>query len=174
MEVEIEVGSRLRGPRLLVVGLVVLSVLFVAACGATPTPSGTPVPAQTSTSGAKAQSPAKDETRTSNGGQVTIQATWARQGAGLIFTVALDTHSVDLDGIDLAKSAILRTDSGVEAKPIGWDAPKGGHHRSGTLTFPTTSPDGTLLVGPDTRFVELVILGVAGVPERTLGWELSS
>jgi hypothetical protein len=42
--------------------------------------------------------------QTSEGGQVTVKVTWkGTQGAdaGPVFAVALDTHSVDLDGIDL-------------------------------------------------------------------------
>jgi hypothetical protein len=70
---------------------------------------------------------------------VTIAVTWQGAEAGPVFNVALDTHSVDLDAVDLSKAAMLRTDPGVQVRPVGWDAPKGGHHRSGTLAFPTTA-----------------------------------
>jgi hypothetical protein len=73
-------------------------------------------------------------TQTNEGGQVTIKTTWQGRGAGPVFAVVMDTHAVDLDGYDLKQLAVLRTDDGREVQPIGWDAPKGGHHRSGTLT----------------------------------------
>jgi len=109
-------------------------------------------------------------TQTSEGGQVTIAATWLGSSAGPTFKLAMNTHAVDLDGYDLKQLAALRVDGGPEVEPIGWEAPKGGHHRSGTLTFPTTRTDGTPLIGPNARTIELVIRDVAGVPERVLIW----
>ncbi len=56
---------------------------------------------------------------------MTIDVTWKNPGesAGpLIFSVVMDTHSVDLDGVDLAKQAALRNDQGREVKPEAWDA----------------------------------------------------
>lgn len=116
------------------------------------------------------QPKASASTQTSEGGQVTVEVTWQGLSAGPVFTVALNTHSVNLDDYDLMKLAVLRTDQGVEIRPIGWDAPAGGHHRSGTLTFPAKAPDGSPLIGPGTRTVELVIREVAGVPERVFRW----
>ena len=75
------------------------------------------------------------------------------------FEVTLDTHSIDLDGYDLAELASLRTDDG-ELQPERWNAPEGGHHRSGTLLFPPT----------ESRALELVIRAVGDVPERTFRW----
>jgi hypothetical protein len=84
----------------------------------------------------------------------------------------MNTHAVDLDGYDLRQLAVLRTDKGQEVQPTGWDAPKGGHHRQGTLTFPVKTADGSPLIGSSTRSLELVIRDVAGVPERTFLWNL--
>jgi hypothetical protein len=81
----------------------------------------------------------------------------------------MDTHAVDLDGYDLKQLAALRIDGGREVEPVGWDAPKGGHHREGTLTFPATA-DGRPLVESDARTIELIIRDVAGVPERSFRW----
>ena len=81
----------------------------------------------------------------------------------------MDTHAVDLDGFDLKQLAVLRVD-GREIQPAGWDAPKGGHHRSGTLSFPATGSDGRPLITADTRSIELLIRDVAGVPERVFVW----
>jgi hypothetical protein len=108
--------------------------------------------------------------QTSEGGQVTIEATWRGPSAGAVFDVVMSTHAVDLDGYDLTQLAVLRVNGAGEIHPANWDAPKGGHHRQGTLTFPTTASDGSALIGPDTRTIELVIRDIAGVPERVLRW----
>jgi hypothetical protein len=111
-------------------------------------------------------------TQTSEGGEVTVAATWEGRSAGPVFGVAMDTHSVDLDGYDLRQLAVLRTDGGEEVRPSGWNAPKGGHHREGTLSFPEKTPNGSPVIGPDTREIELIIHDVAGVPERRFEWKL--
>ena len=112
--------------------------------------------------------------QTSEGGQVTIKATWQGPSAGPVFAVVMDTHAVDLDGYDLTQRAVLRIDGGREVQPASWDAPKGGHHRSGTLTFPATAADGRPLIAPGARTVELVIRDVASVPERVFRWTPST
>lgn len=104
------------------------------------------------------------------GGQVTVKAIWQGPSAGPVFTVAMDTHAVDLDGYDLKQLAVLRIDGAREVLPAGWDAPTGGHHREGTLTFPATAADGRPLIGSDTRTIELIIRDMAGVPERSFRW----
>jgi hypothetical protein len=141
-------------------GLVVLALLLGACAGATPTarPSD-------------ASDPAGERTRVVDGGQVTVRVTWDGPAAGPVFDVVLDTHAVDLDGYDLTRLATLRTDDGREIAPASWEAPKGGHHRSGRLVFPATSPDGTALLS-GARGVELLIRDVAGVPERSFRWAL--
>ncbi len=101
---------------------------------------------------------------------MTIEVTWQGPHAGLNFEVAMNTHSVNLDGYDLAELAVLRTDRGQEVRPSRWDAPAGGHHRRGTLTFPDRTPDGRPVIGPDTAWVELIIRDVAGVPQRVFRW----
>ena len=111
-------------------------------------------------------------TRASEGGEVTVSATWKGRSVGPVFEMAMDTHSVELDAYDLKKLAVLRADGGVEVRPSAWDAPKGGHHREGTLTFPERTPGGSRVIGPDTRRIRLVIRDVAGVPERSFEWKL--
>jgi hypothetical protein len=101
---------------------------------------------------------------------VTVKVSWQGPNAGPIFDVVLDTHAVDLDGYDLRQLAVLRLDGEREVQPIGWDAPKGGHHRQGTLSFPAAAAGGSPLLSPSTRTVELVIRDVAGVPERVFRW----
>jgi hypothetical protein len=113
-------------------------------------------------------------TQTNEGGQVTIKATWQGISTGPVFDVVLDTHAVDLDGYDLTQLAMLRIDGAREIQSTSWDAPKGGHHRAGTLTFPATAADGSALIAPDTRTIELVIRDIAGVPERVFRWTPST
>ncbi|MEW5956695.1 MAG: hypothetical protein AB1801_03150, partial [Chloroflexota bacterium] len=83
----------------------------------------------------------------------------------LDFEVVFDTHSVDLS-FDPAAISILRDDQGREYPAVAWDgAGPGGHHRSGVLRFeaPATA----------TKFVEVIIHDVAGVPERVFQWNLA-
>jgi hypothetical protein len=113
---------------------------------------------------------APDQARINEGGQVTVKATWAEPSAGPVFTIVMDTHAVDLDGYDLAQLAVLRVDGGPDLAPVRWDAPAGGHHREGTLTFPREQ-GGKPVIGAQTRRIELIIRDVAGVPERVLTWQ---
>lgn len=64
----------------------------------------------------------------------------------LEFEVALNTHSVDL-GMDLALLATLTTDAGISLNAVKWDAPRGGHHVSGKLIFPSTADGNSVLEG---------------------------
>jgi hypothetical protein len=109
-------------------------------------------------------------TRTDTGGEVTVSVTWKGPAAGPVFDVAMDTHSVDLDGYDLRSLAELGLQDGTSVKPQSWDALKGGHHRSGTLTFPATRQDGSPLIRPGSGSLTLVLRGIGGVSERTFDW----
>ncbi len=115
---------------------------------------------------------AEPETQTGLAGQVTIKATWQGSDVGPVFTVVLDTHAVNLDTYDLLQLAVLRTDQNEDVSPITWDAPAGGHHREGTLSFPMTMTDGSSFIAPETRVLELRIREVGGVPETVLQWVL--
>ena len=147
-------GHGARRVALVVAGLLAVA-LVLAACG---------------TTGQAATATGTGATQRSEGGQVTVAVTWGGREAGPVFRVALDTHAVDLDGYDLQQLAALRVAGGREVRPSGWDAPKGGHHREGTLTFPATLADGSPTIGPATGAVELVVRDVAGLPERTFRW----
>ena len=113
-----------------------------------------------------------EDTQTTQGGGVTVAVTRQEADYGLTFKVVMDTHSVNLDTYDLLQLAVLRTDQGLEVHPIAWDAPPGGHHREGLLTFPATLEDGNPVIGSQTADFELVIRDIAGVPERTARWAL--
>lgn len=111
-----------------------------------------------------------EETQTNRDGPVTVAVTWPGPTAGLVFKVVLDTHSVDLDRYDLAVLALVRGDQESEVPPISWDAPLGGHHREGSLVFPDAQSDGTPVIGPDARSLELVVRDVGGIRERVFKW----
>jgi len=111
-------------------------------------------------------------TRTNEGGQIIVKVTWQGRNAGPIFNVEMDTHAVNLDGYNLQQLAVLRTDQRQEMQPNGWNAPTGGHHRSGTLSFPTTMASGTPFIGSNTSLITLLIRNVGNVPERVFTWTL--
>ena len=155
-------------------GLVLVAT--VAACaGTTSPPAGiTNPPAGTANPSAGPVASGSSEsvgpaTQRSEGGQVTVVATWTGPAAGVAIDITLDTHSIDLDPLDLA-DATLRNDRGETLTARPWAAPAGGHHREGTLTFDGNAEK--FLVGA--RWMELVLVGVGDVPERTMRWEVGS
>lgn len=132
----------------------------------------TPGPSQP-TAGSSGQGAAgSNMTQSSSAGSVTIDATWEnpKDPTALTFSLAMNTHSVELDGYDMGKLATLRNDQGQDVSPASWDAPMGGHHRSGTLIFPAKDGSGKPMVGPGVKSLELVIRDVAGIKERVLKW----
>lgn len=134
--------------------------LLAAACGSTggassSTGSVTPVDAVGSSLG---------EQR-SEAAAVTVVASWLSTSTPAV-RVEMDTHSVDLDGFDLGTLARVRLDDGAWVAPTAWDAPKGGHHREGTLAFATLGRASLEAAS----IVELEIRDVV-VPSRVLRWE---
>ena len=123
--------------------------------------------------GVTSTAPGLGASQTVEGNGVSLTLTWQGRGEGEIgpvFSVTMDTHSGSLDGYDLTRLAVLRTGSGQEVTPASWDAPSGGHHRKGTLTFPSTGPDGKPLLGTGNGPVSVIIKDVAGVGERVFTW----
>lgn len=101
------------------------------------------------------------------GGNVSVAVEWQKADDGsLVFEVSMNTHSVDLDGYDLAELSVLRADSGTEYLPVSWDSAPGGHHRSGRLVFPSMDDPDTISAGK----WELTIRDIAGIKERTYRW----
>ncbi|MDX1615657.1 MAG: hypothetical protein R3300_15195 [Candidatus Promineifilaceae bacterium] len=86
----------------------------------------------------------------------------------LDFEVVLNTHSVDLS-MDLVRLAWLTFDTGVEIAPIAWEAPRGGHHVTGVLSFPAEQNGQRLL---DEAAVIQLILKNVDAPTRTFTWSL--
>ena len=136
-------------------------IVVLAACSSS-TPAASAPPSASA-------DPTSTTTQTSDGGEVTVVADWAGPDAGAVFGLTLDTHSVDLDALDLA-NATLRNDRGETLTALPWTAPKGGHHREGALTFDGEST--AFFTGAN--WVELKIIGVGDLPERTLRWEIGS
>ena len=99
-------------------------------------------------------------TRTVQAGAVELTLTpQALNGAGAVFQVKMDTHTMALD-MDMAASARLRV-NGTAADPATWDGQgPGGHHREGTLRFATPVPAHAT--------VELRITGLPG--DATASW----
>ena len=114
-------------------------------------------------SAAEAQSEA---TQSVPGGGVTVAVTFLKEGSDCpAFRVVLDTHSVNLDAYRFEEIARLRDGKGGELAPTAVeDATGSGHHREVTVRF--AWPD------PKPRRLELVVKGVAGVPERLFQWTL--
>ncbi len=88
-------------------------------------------------------------------------------GYTLDFSVALNTHSVDLS-MDLAALAILTTNTGQELPAAAWDAPRGGHHVQGVLQFPAVQNGEGVLDG--VKRLTLIIRDL-DAPERAFVWE---
>lgn len=113
-----------------------------------------------------------DLSKTDNQGAVTVDVTplnLDKPGDTLEFDIAMSTHSVELD-MDLATLATLTTDTGLAIQPAKWDAPRGGHHVNGTLSFPTSQDGKSVLDGA--KQLTLTIIGIDNAT-RTFTWDLN-
>jgi len=94
-----------------------------------------------------------------------------RPDENLVFFIRMDTHSGDLTIFDMRKISFLRTDQGREIGAVRWEAlSDSAHHRLGVLFFPQVDAQGRRILTAQTKFVELVIRGLAGVEWR-FRWE---
>jgi hypothetical protein len=155
-------SKRKSGLLVISVVAVLLSVLVLSGCSSAATVSGQEnTPSGVNSSSAKPSG----AVQSSSGGSVTVKAKLlGHEGDSLVFEITMDTHSVDLDKYDLGELAVMRDDQGGQYNPIAWQAPAGGHHRSGKLAF--LHPDLTA------KTFELVIRNVAGIEERALRWQV--
>jgi hypothetical protein len=151
-------------PKRTAVAALLISVVAIGCASALGTPRVSPPAAAGETSMAP---PAGSSTQRNEGGEVTVDATWMGPAAGAVVGIKLDTHSVDLDALDLA-DAVLRNDLSETLTARPWDAPKGGHHREGVLTFEGDAAG----FFADASWIELVITGVGGLRERVLRWDV--
>ena len=102
--------------------------------------------------------------QTVSGGGVTAKVTYLnpRSSDDPQFQVMLDTHSVNLNAYDLKSITVLRDDTGKNYVPTAAENKGSGHHREVILVFPKFSSEAKRL--------ELVIMDVAGVKERSFRW----
>ncbi len=110
-------------------------------------------------------------TRSDEQGEVTFKVTPLNLGTPtktLDFEVVMDTHSVDLS-MDLATIATLTTDTGLTVPAFLWEAPRGGHHVEGKLSFPVTKDGKTIL--DDASKLTLTITDV-DAPSRVFEWPI--
>ncbi|MCQ3972111.1 MAG: hypothetical protein DPW09_01550 [Anaerolineae bacterium] len=151
----------------------ILFTLIVTITGLLAACSGRAVQPQATQAGATQAQAAQPvaqsfETQSSNEKAVIVEVTplnLSQGGASLDFEVAFNTHSVEL-AFDPAKISVLQDDQGHEYPAQSWEGPgPTGHHRSGTLRFKA--------LDHPTKFVEVVMRDVAGVPERTFRWDLT-
>lgn len=133
--------------------LLLVSTLTLAACATSaPNPASpqTPIgPAPVTEASAAPAAESADLLRVDSQGAVTVEITplnLTSPGETLDFSVSMDTHSVDLS-MDLAALSTLMTDRGDVVQAVKWDAPLGGHHVAGTLSFPAALNGRPLLAG---------------------------
>lgn len=136
--------------------------LLAAGCGDTAT-----LPTVSPAGSAPPSGVGFERVQRNEGGEVTVEVNWDGPAAGAVFNVTLDTHSVDLDALDLL-DAVLANDRGETLAASPWEAPKGGHHREGRLAFGGNA----VSFLADARWIELTIDGVGTVPHRVLRWEV--
>jgi hypothetical protein len=143
--------------------LTILTGISVAACSplATeqvvldlPAPSGEEQPGQS----AAEIAPTWDQaTQVDEQGAIVVEATPLNlnmQNSTMEFEIVLDTHSVDLS-MDLAQLATLTTDAGITVNATKWDAPRGGHHVTGKLLFPSTIDGKSILDGANSVTLQI-------------------
>lgn len=112
----------------------------------------------------------EDQPQSDEQGAVTVEITPLNLNnawESIDFQVAMNTHSVDLS-MDLAALATLTTDTGHTVQATLWEAPSGGHHVSGTLSFPVSAEAGSVLDGAKKITLTLVNVDAA---ERVFVWE---
>lgn len=163
---------------ILLIGALLLITLWLVACSsATPTAASTPtmppstatvVPTVLATNTVKPSVPSSAfEMQSKSAGSVDIDVTpkVIQVGQPMAFEILMNTHSVDLSD-DMTQIVILRDDQGKEYQPIAWEGQEpGGHHRGGIIKFAASASK--------PKYVELVIKGLAKVPERIFRWDLT-
>jgi len=99
----------------------------------------------------------EDLTRSAEAGGVTVEATWLTKATAgevdadlsaypsdeyVLIELKLDTHSGDLNEIDLERKAALKQD-GATLEPETWlSLSDDSHHREGVLVFPRSFKEG--------------------------------
>lgn len=86
--------------------------------------------------------------------------------ATIDFQLMLDTHSGALP-TDMRASARLIGEGGAEVPPTTWNGSKGGHHVSGTLSFPAAGSE-------ERGVLTLVLKSVDGRNDFRFEWKVPS
>lgn len=96
---------------------------------------------------------------------VTVKVTYENPGVDSPeFKIKLDTHSVDLDRYRLEDNTVLRDDAGNEYRAEAASSSGSGHHSETALVFKDAKVSGS-------KYVEIVVRGLAGVDERVFRFE---
>lgn len=144
--------------------IVVFALVWIAADRQkNPTRADTQSAQMTST--APSDLPPAYETKENTEGNVTVTVTpqLLQSDQRASFEVVFDTHSVNLD-FDVAAIAELRDSRGnTYGQPVWKGDLPGGHHREGTLSFPTP-------LSGAIQTIILTLTNIAGVKERTFVW----
>jgi hypothetical protein len=106
----------------------------------------------------------ESKTDRSNNVRVDVKPLQLEPGQPARFEVRMNTHSVILSQ-DMQAASTLEDSEGNTYQSTGWQgSPPGGHHRSGTLEFPS-------LVGTP-KSIKLVLRDAADGPFRVFEWPL--
>lgn len=90
----------------------------------------------------------------------------------LIFKVMLNTHSINLDALDMTKLATLESDHGLKINDgFMWEHGDGaGHHIYGFLKIPKVY-NGKNIIGSSTNSITLTITGLDGDQSSEFTWD---
>lgn len=82
------------------------------------------------------------QTKTAGAVTVEVAPKEIAPGGKMVFTLTLDTHSIDLN-YDFLDMAVVIDNKGIIYKPESWTGGNGGHHLSGDLVFGELSKKAT-------------------------------
>ncbi len=91
----------------------------------------------------------------------------------LVFQIALNTHSVSLRDVDIAKLAHIENSEGVMIRSgIRWNPEhnEGYHHIMGYLIVPEQESEGSL-IGENVQWIKLILRGIPKIERREFVWE---
>jgi hypothetical protein len=102
----------------------------------------------------------------------------------LVFTVIMDSASVDLRTYDVKEKSLLRNDKEISITPWQWSEARGfsSRHLEGVLSFPQRTKIGQMMIGhvvgehlPGEKppiWLELVLSGLPNGQEAVFRWDL--
>ncbi len=91
----------------------------------------------------------------------------------LVFQVRVDSPRLKrMSAWDLKGMIFLREESGMEYGTSLWRPLSDGTHKMGLIAFPRKNARDNPVPAAGSRQIEIVVRGLAGVPERVLTWPL--